>query len=448
MIQQRTKYVVLTMAVFLTVVLGHAQSGLNSPFTRFGLGNLQSPHFAALIQMGGIGAAYRDAYSANLQNPASLGFLEATSFQVGLNARLSTFEESGKSQSIWSGGIDHISLSFPLVNAINKTLEKKSSDLRWGMGLSLSPYSLVGYNIQSSSFQNNVGGITQGNQGTGGTYRFHWTNGLKYKNWAFGLDIAYFFGKIENAQEVFFDDLAGAYVDLFDTKFSVSGVNLNLGVLYEHVLDKNLKKGEFPQNKLLIGAYYSPSIKFTTKTENLFRRGRDFSFITFEYTDQDTLIFDQNITQSGRLPASYGIGIMYEKRNKFRGGIDLSYSNWSEYENEAQPDELENSFRIAAGVEYTPDVRSYNNYFKRMKYRGGLFYNTDPRRFTGGRINQFGLTLGAGFPLVLPLQQVSFVNLGVTVGKQGNDKLDETFIQFNAGFTLNNNRWFLKRKFN
>jgi hypothetical protein len=60
-----------------------------------------------------------------------------------------------------------------------------------------------------------------------------------------------------------------------------------------------------------------------------------------------------------------------------------------------------------------------------------------------------GITIGAGFPLVLPRQQVSFVNLAIQMGTIGDPSiLRERFIKLNLGFTLNDNTWFYKRKFN
>ena len=62
---------------------------------------------------------------------------------------------------------------------------------------------------------------------------------------------------------------------------------------------------------------------------------------------------------------------------------------------------------------------------------------------------KYGVTFGMGMPIILPRQGKSFINLGFEVGKQGfADSLEETFFKFNLGFTLNDDTWFFKRKFN
>ena len=54
-----------------------------------------------------------------------------------------------------------------------------------------------------------------------------------------------------------------------------------------------------------------------------------------------------------------------------------------------------------------------------------------------------------GLPITLPRQQVSFVNLGFEFGQNGgNTTLTETYGRVTLGFTLNDNSWFYKRKFN
>ena len=63
---------------------------INSPFSRFGLGDFMDQYFAASAAMAGLRAAYQDPYHMNLDNPASLASLRATSFEVGLGARYSS----------------------------------------------------------------------------------------------------------------------------------------------------------------------------------------------------------------------------------------------------------------------------------------------------------------------------------------------------------------------
>jgi hypothetical protein len=78
----------------------------------------------------------------------------------------------------------------------------------------------------------------------------------------------------------------------------------------------------------------------------------------------------------------------------------------------------------------------------------GAFYENDPRTFNGDQLSKRGVTVGLGLPLTLPRQQTSFVNLAFEGGQFGlQDVITENYIKMTLGFTLNDNSWFFKRKF-
>lgn len=145
-----------------------------------------------------------------------------------------------------------------------------------------------------------------------------------------------------------------------------------------------------------------------------------------------------------------GGGIMYQKPDKFRLGINYSTALWTNYENETKPESLKDAYEISIGGEIIPEYDSYNNYFKKMRYRFGAFYKTDPRSDGfNEQLTGYGITLGVGFPIILPRQTTSFVDIAFEVGRFGSDQaLMENYINMTVGFTLNDDKWFIKRKFN
>jgi len=63
-------------------------------------------------------------------------------------------------------------------------------------------------------------------------------------------------------------------------------------------------------------------------------------------------------------------------------------------------------------------------------------------------MKKYGVTFGLGFPIILPRQQTSFVNLGVEVGQNAiKNSLEQTYCKISIGFTLNDNGWFYKRRY-
>ena len=144
------------------------------------------------------------------------------------------------------------------------------------------------------------------------------------------------------------------------------------------------------------------------------------------------------------------VGVVVALSTSAQAAGELHLYNWGEYINEAKPDSsLSDTWRLKAGVEWIPDYQSYNNYFKRMRYRFGFYYGLDPRSFEGEQLKEYGVSLGFGFPIIMSRQRISFVNLAVEAGQFGlSDTLRETFVKMTLGFTLNDNTWFFKRKFN
>ena len=113
----------------------------NSPYSRFGLGDLLSPSLVSQTGMAGVGIAMRDGSHTNWLNPATLSSLEVTGLEVAVSAKYSALSDGDKKDAAYSGNLRHLSLAFPLNNSINRALERKKRNFDWGMGFHLSPYS-------------------------------------------------------------------------------------------------------------------------------------------------------------------------------------------------------------------------------------------------------------------------------------------------------------------
>jgi len=418
----------------------------NSPYSRFGLGDPVNQFLAAPAGMAGLSAAFHDRYHLNLLNPASLSQLQATAFEVGLDAKYTSLESNGASEEIWSGNLTYLALGFPLINPINEVLDRKRRDIGLGMAFSLQPYTTVGYNIATESVDPDVGLVSNDLKGNGGTYRLNWGNGFHYKGFSAGFNLGYQFGKITNSRRVVFDSLELAYVSEFLDEVSVSGVVWSAGLQYTHKFTKPNANGE-PEptgKRLIFGAYGNSATGFNTETSRFIER---YSFV---YNLQDTIFNQEGIEQDGTLPSAFTLGISYEDLNKLRLGAEFGVENWSGYRNEAKPDNnLQDTWSVRVGGEFIPNHLSYNNYLERVRYRLGFFYEQDPRTFDGEQLLNYGITIGMGFPIILPRQRTSFVNLAVEAGQFGlSEGLQENYVRMTLGFTLNDNTWFFKRKFN
>lgn len=417
----------------------------NSPLSRFGLGDLLSRQLAASAGFGGLSAAFQDPSHLNLINPASLAYLQMTAFEVGLYGKYANLQATDQNTNIWSGNLRYLALGFPLKNSINQALDRRSNKTSFGMSLALQPYSLVGYDISTTGTIDWAGATLNSLKGNGGTYRFAWGNAARYKNFAVGFNLNYLFGKVTNNTRVELIEVANDFYTEFLDEFSVSGLSWDAGLQYTLQFKEPNNKGELVNSakRLVFGATLGAKNNFNTNSSKFYHRdNRNFAI-------QDTILYETEVKGKGALPSEWRVGVMYDNFNKFRVGLEFQQAMWSNYANDAKPENFSDTWRFSVGAEYVPEALSYNRYARRVRYRAGFFYGSDPRSLDGEQITHTGLTLGLGFPIILPRQQISFINLAIEGGTFGvKDQLSENYVQLMLGFTLNDNTWFFKRKYN
>jgi|JI8StandDraft_2_1071088.scaffolds.fasta_scaffold34657_2 hypothetical protein len=428
----------------------HAQQNDNNPYSRFGIGDLTDNNFNHLRQMGGLGASFIDAYHINIVNPASLAYLNATAFDVGVFAKRSILDDGKNIGKVWSGNLDYLSLAFPLRNPINEIYDGVKKDYKLGMALTLMPHSTVDYNI---AYQDSVAvgqPFTRNYTGGGGSYKVMWGNAIKYKKVSIGVNLGYLFGSLRYENKLIFDDSEFAYSDFYANDYNVRGFLWNTGFMYSDVLNKKqiLANKTTPSKRISIGAHFNSGTSFSTSSNinHLLIQQITSNLINF-----DTVNIASEVAGKGKLPAELGVGATYYYGEKFAIGLNYTAANWSEYFNDAARESkgtLSNTSKWSLGGFLRPDYKSFDNFFKRVYYRYGAYYNTDPRVIDGKSIDTYGLTFGLGMPFVFQ-RKISHVNLGVNAGIRGqNSPISEKFVKFTLGVTFNDDEWFLKRKYN
>jgi hypothetical protein len=416
-----------------------AQPVDNSPLSRIGFGEPQDIYFVSSSSQGGLGAAMKHLHQANIKNPASLGYLEATAFEVGFFAKRSALKRDPFESTVWSGNLDYLSLSFPVLNPINELLERRERDFGWGLNVSLTPFSRVGYAVSSEDVFDSIGVVNRYFQGSGGLYRFNVGNGWRYKDISVGLNVGYVFGNTTYSAETIFDDITGDYAHIARSSISYRSFVWSTGVQYDIRL-----KPSADNNKrfITLGAYFNDGSSFDTERD-------DISYVrNLAFNDADTAVYEIEQPGEGEFASEFGIGAVIQESNNWSAGIDYSQQGWNNYYNEARPEQLRDTWRLAGGVSYTPNFSSISSYFSRVEYRAGGFYQTDPRVLEGQQAYRYGFTVGAGLPFVF-LRSFSYLNIGLEIGRAGTESaLKENYLRGKIGLVLNDNQWFLKRRYN
>jgi long-subunit fatty acid transport protein len=426
-----------------------AQPKQNSPYSRYGLGDPIHQFFAAQAGIGGQTAAFHDPFHLNLVNPASYAFLRATTFEGGMFAKRSNYQASSESLENWSGNLAYLAIGFPLRSPINEVLDRRKSDWHFGMGAALTPNSVVGYNIASFDTLPDLGALENSFEGNGGTYRFTWSNAVKYKKTAFGLNLGWIFGKNSYENTTLFSDTLPTFRSTRRDDIRISGLTWSVGAQHDFVL-------KYAENDKTTATRWV-TVGLTGEGQNNIRSTGDRIFIRHrqrnsagQYESADTLLLETDTKRTITLPATLRVGAQYVVANKLRVGVQYAYEGWSVFKNEARTNDsgFRNASSVSAGAEYIPDHLSYNRYAKRIRYRAGAYYRQDPRVINGKGLDDIGVSLGLGFPIILPRQQTSFINTAIEIGRLGADSpVQETYFRLTAGFTFNDNSWFYKRRF-
>jgi len=429
----------------------------NSPYSRYGLGDLVPNTNIVNRGMGGLVAAYRDtlAFTINFNNPASFsGFFsghEARSkkqeagriiFDVGVNYDGHDLRKPNSTERYSSGNVyfSHLQLGMPL-------------NQHWGLSFGLRQLSRIDYKINRfERLSDPVTGqpidssLTEFT-GDGGSYLASVGTGVSIKNLSLGINLGYLFGKKEyTVKRAFINDTIDYTTSNHTTHTSFGSVFLAGGIQYKINLQNN--------TVLRLGAY--GNLK-----QNL-NASQDIIRETFSRTANGDVrldsVFDQkNIKGKIIYPGSYGFGFIIEKNvdlknKKFRTwmiGADLNLNQWDQYRFYGVKDSLTNSWEAKIGGEYRPEPKA--GYFSNVAYRAGVFYGKDYIH-VGKDLPVAGLSFGLGLPLPnynrLALTQWSIINVSFEYSKRGNNEnlLKDNIFRVSVGFSLSD-VWFRKKKY-
>ena len=440
--------VLIALAVFcFTYADISAQNSVVSPYSRIGFGEIHGMDLPHVQAMGGLGSSHWSYNNLNVNNPASYSFLRTASLNAGFNLKYNRLSDGDNSTGIWSGGLNQLIIGFPLINSINELLSETYSDWRFGSAIGILPYSGVGFDVRSEDVDPEIGSVVRDYSGSGGTNLIFVGQSVRYRNTSIGVNIGYLFGSIDESRTVTFPDAFVHYRNRFDDEIRISGLYYKFGFMQDIILQRSETDPYFddrgkPLRYITVGAHVKPGTSFDNKANSFY-----FSEHVFLPANRDTLLLTDDQKSSGSLPPEFGFGASYIVKDKWQLGVDFSLGLWSQYENEAKQEELKNSFRVGIGGAYTPNHNSITSFFERVTYRGGLYYMNDPRTVNEQQVYEYGVSLGASFPFIVQ-RQVSHLNTSFQLGRRGVDNgLQETFFNINLGFTVNDNTWFVKRRF-
>lgn len=480
---------VIFFFLFIAHIGSYAQILTSSPYSRYGIGEINLPTFATPSAMGGSFIAYQQdtiaPFFINASNPASLSGLRYTVMELGGQAQFTTISNSASSLKKRNMNFSYGSVGFPIKRI-------------GGVAFGIMPYSTVGYKITSKEELSNIGEMTYVFNGEGGVNKVFLGAGFnpfkrseqkfyhsaladslsknhltaKYKRLKFGKQLLselsmgatanYLFGSINQTTDVMYPGSITYYNVKRERSIQVSDASLALGLQTNFTIDSvnyhgkdTLKKGHKvlmkQKVKIGIGVFANLPTKINATQNNIIY---NYSIDGFGIErPKDTVLNSTGNKGQIILPLELGLGFSVKKGEKLTVLMDAATTNWSNFKYFDSPNTTyANSYRVSAGLNYVPNKIAYgsSNYLKRVQYRLGVTYSDGYLDLKNTKIANYAVTAGLGLPVGIGrFDDIAIVNISAQYGKMGstaNNLLQEDYFRLILGFTFNK-RWFIKYKY-
>ena len=431
------KYLFTIGTIVLSSICSISQTITNSPYSRFGIGDVDRNGFNNSVAMGGLSTGLRANNQINYMNPAAISAQDTMSFifDIGVNGIFKDMKSSTTSAEYTNFVFDHLAFSFPI---------KKW----WFASFGITPYSKIGYNIQQTADYDPIDTVNLHSDyyGNGGINQVFFGNSfLLTKNLAIGFNLNYLFGSIEQYNQTYLDKY-DSYATVVSDDISVNKLTYDIGLQYfNEINDKYF---------YVVGLSYSSKTKFNSTKRSTVLMTENFSFYDINVIDYfarnrskfDTISHSVTNNYKIEVPARYSVGFTAGIKNKLVIGFDYSYQDWSNIKSLNINDNYGTDESFNFGLEYIPNKFTLRNYLKKINYRAGFYLNKSYLNLNNEQIKNSGITFGLGFPIA---NQKTSLNFSCSIGKRGttdNGLIEENYTSFGINLTLYD-FWFIKRKF-
>ena len=472
----------ITLAFLSISTFSISQILTSSPYSRYGLGELNVQTFATPVAMGGTFIAYHQdtiaPFFINAANPAGLAGIRLTTFELGGQANFTKISSSESSINKKNINFSYGSVGFPIKRI-------------GGAAFGIMPYSTVGYKITSTQQYAGVGTMNYIFDGNGGVNKVFLGLGLKpfkkqiskfynsaladtlikyketnkYKRKKLGKQLLselsiggtanYLFGTINQTTDVIYPGTITYFNSKRERSIQVSDFTFNGGLQTHFTIDSIKSKGQRrllkQKIKIGFGFFINTPSSIRAKQNNIIY---NYSIDGFGIErPKDTILNSQNIAGTIKLPLEMGVGFSIKKGEKLTVLMDAATTNWSGFKYfDAPSNDFKNSYRVSAGLNYIPNKLAYgsSNYIKRIQYRLGVSYTDGYLDLKNTAISNYFVSAGLGLPVGIGrFDDIAIVNISAQYGKMGtvnNKLLQEEYVRLVLGFTFNK-RWFIKYKY-
>ena len=430
------KKIVCSVLMALMAIAGMAQSGTNSPYSQYGLGQLSEQTSGFNRGMNGLGYGFREHNQVNFLNPASYASIDSLTFifDAGISGHITNFKEGGKSKNAQNANFEYAVAAFKVGKRV-------------GVSFGILPYTNVGYNYSNTqTLYDNLYGTktttTNLYSGSGGLHQVYLGAGwMPFKGFSIGANVSYLWGDYERSITNSYSD---ANVNTLSKIYTatVNNYKLDFGVQYMAKLSK--------RDELTVGLTYGLGHKLNADP-----------MCKIISTNSQTTVSDTttySVANGLAVPSTFGAGFVWNRDNRLKIGADYSLQKWSSVEfpyysvvNEKPTYQLSDKaftdrHKLTIGGDYCPSERG-NKFFQRVHYRFGASYATPYLRINGqDGPKEISVSAGVGVPIMNKWNSRSMLNVSAQwVRQDAKSLLTENTFRINIGLTFNE-RWFAKWK--
>lgn len=445
-VKKRIGKLLALLSLFVPVAAAAQNSSINtfSPYSMYGIGEVNTPGSLAARSMGGVGVAVRSMAGVNLLNPAaySVTLRKSVLFNFGLEGQ--NFYDSQRRAdgstartSYNTVNFHDIALQIPIAKGL-------------GLGFSLTPYSSVGYRVnrleENDDVWGDVGRVNYAYEGDGDITEVKVGLGWElFKNFSIGVAAQYFWGEIDRSFSTTITPYVGEgnyTAAIGTTTYSVSRIKAQVGVQYNLI--------DTYRRTLTLGATFDIGGDLNPRVTDRIYLNDIFGYDVTNVVSHPKLV----------LPRKLVAGLFYETP-RFAVGADYVYQNWGGSNPGVESISAggfevayRNTSTVKVGIEWTPNRNDVRRFYKRWHYRAGFNYGGYNQTFGGRNVNQYAVTAGIGIPV--KFGGFSAIDLGVEFGSRGSHEriaeriglVKQTYFKFAIGFAMfGEDYWFVRPKY-
>ncbi|WP_157804938.1 hypothetical protein [Confluentibacter lentus] len=407
------------LVLFSTKIIAQSNSLSGSPYSLYGLGQINKTTTGKINGLGKSGIAMTSDTFINNSNPASLGNmpLEHFYFDFGFKTETNFVTKNGQKDSNITGNFSNIAIAFPL--------SQKS-----GLGIILIPFSSVGYTFDNikTNIEGSIYSYYTNIEGKGGINNLKVDYGYALNNrLRLGLTGSVLFGQIIQTEinsipVIANNTLSTSIISLYDENY-YSGVRLGTGIQYD------------VSNNISVGAIMNlPAILNGDKD----RRANSS-------TEKLQVSNSSNIADF-QMPLEIGFGFQSKLKEHFIINLDYKKNFWDSTNQSDQLGTYVNQDFFGLGFEYAPKNKN-PKFFNNLEYRVGFNYDNGNLEVNKQRVKNHDINFGMGIPL--NNYSNSMINIAYSYGNKGqvtNGLIKENYHLFSINLSLEA-LWFQKSKF-